>query len=142
MRVFRSILERCADYGDKILTIHSRRSSADVVSTIGGNYPGRIILHWFSGPQRDLKTAIEYGMFFSVNPAMTRSAAGQKLIAKMPPDRVLTESDGPFVRTGSRPCCPKDTEQAIAYLASCWECSTAHAAERVRQNFLRIVGVS
>ncbi|MBZ0301230.1 MAG: TatD family hydrolase, partial [Anaerolineae bacterium] len=63
--VFQAILTACAKYGDKVLTIHSRRSSKDVVSMIGDNFPGRIILHWYSGSIRDLTSGLSYGFFFS-----------------------------------------------------------------------------
>ena len=71
--VFQSLLSACAEYGDKILTIHSRRSSSDVIAAIGENYPGTIIMHWYSGNKRDLDKSIEYGFYFSVNSAMLKS---------------------------------------------------------------------
>jgi TatD DNase family protein len=140
VRVFTAILERCAAAGNKVLTVHSRRASSDVVAAFGPSFPGIVILHWFSGPMRDLNRAIEAGMYFSVNPAMAKSANGRKLTAAMPRDRVLTETDGPFVQMGGRPAAPADTGEVLAYLASLWSCSIAEAKATVLTNFLCAVG--
>ena len=75
----------------------SHGGAAKVVAMIGKANPGIAILHWFSGPMRDLQRAIDTGCWFSVNPAMIRSQTGRSLIAAMPRERVVTESDGPFV---------------------------------------------
>ena len=56
MDVFEAILQRCGELGNKVLTIHSRRSSAEVVAMIARTKPGIAILHWFSGPKRDLQS--------------------------------------------------------------------------------------
>lgn len=139
-RVFGAILERCASAGDKVLTVHSRRAAAEVVAAFGTSFPGVVILHWFSGGLRDLQKAIDAGMYFSVNPAMFRSGHGRKLIAAMPRDRVLTETDGPFVRSGARPAEPGDTIPLQSDLGGLWDCSAGEAGAVVVSNFLRAIG--
>src|SRR5262245_48973135 len=52
--LFARILERCAETGDKILTVHSRRSARDVIAAVGDRFPGTVILHWFSGTTAEL----------------------------------------------------------------------------------------
>lgn len=133
--VFRKVLDRCAASGDKVLTIHSRRAAAEVVGLIGGGYNGTIILHWFSGPHKVLEKAVEQGYFFSVNPAMVLSAKGLELVAAIPRERVLTESDGPFVTVGEKPARPRDVGRVIAELAGIWNVSGDEAASRVHENF-------
>jgi TatD DNase family protein len=137
--ILRRVLDCCASYGDKVLTLHSRRAAADVIDAVGPRFPGRAILHWFSGSIKELEKASEYGFFFSVNPAMIRSAKGQALIARMPADRVITETDGPFVKTGMQPACPWDVMEAAAYLASAWNLSIDEAREHVFQNFRKLL---
>lgn len=133
--VFQSILSACAEYGDKILTVHSRRSSSDVIAAIGHNYPGHIILHWYSGGVRHLEKGIEYGFYFSVNYAMLRSARGRELIQRIPYDRILTETDGPFVKVGSVPATSLHIPEILASLASLWNMDRAATAQKIAQNF-------
>lgn len=73
---------------------------------IGDGFPGKVILHWFSGSVRQMELAAERGCFFSVNPPMTTSENGRKLISAFPSERILIETDGPFTKVGDEPCTP------------------------------------
>jgi TatD DNase family protein len=105
--------------GDKILTVHSRRAARDVISILSG-IKARVILHWFSGTKKDMERAVKCGFFFSVNNAMLRSEAGRALILQMPTERVLTETDGPFVQDGQEPATPSTVKTTIRELAELW----------------------
>lgn len=134
-QVFQDILTACAEYGDKVLTIHSRRSSADVVSAIGNNFPGRIILHWFSGAIRDLEQGLSFGFYFSVNSTMLRAKKSGELIQRIPPERILTETDGPFIKSGSNPATPLDIPDIIQSLASLWRKTPEDTSRLISKNF-------
>ena len=133
--VFQSILSACAEFGDKIVTVHSRRSSSDVIAAIGDNYPGRIILHWYSGSVRDLEKAIEYGFYFSVNYAMLESRRGCDLIRRVPYERILIETDGPFVNVGSAPATSLHLPEILRSLANLMGEEKTSTAERIARNF-------
>lgn len=94
---FEELICRCNGVGNKILSVHSRASAADVISTIGNNFNGKIILHWYSGTKQNQEQAILNGFYFSVNHAMLTSNSGRKVIANIPNDKILIETDSPFV---------------------------------------------
>ena len=52
--------------------------------------------------------ALAGGLWFSINPAMAASTRSRALLARLPPDRVLLETDGPFARHGGRAARPGD----------------------------------
>lgn len=133
--VFGKVLKRCADLGGRVVTIHSRRSSGRVLEMISETNPGSPILHWFSGPKKDLRRAVQLGCWFSINPAMTRSQSGQKLIAEMPRQKVLIESDGPFVEQDGNHITPALAQEVGAYLAEQWGCSRQEVHSIVETNF-------
>ncbi len=133
--VLSQILEHCAAYGDKVLSVHSRRSAADVISVIGDGFPGKVILHWFSGSRRELERAIAFGFYFSVGPAMVRSKNGLALLTVMPKDRVLTETDGPFVETCGRPARPSDIMNVIREISQLWQQVPYDTKTLISQNF-------
>jgi len=135
VKVFEQILACCAEYGNKILTVHSRRAAEDVVSVIGKDYPGRIILHWYSGSIRELKRALSYGFHFSVNSAMIKSKKGRILTSKIPKDRLLTETDGPFIRISGEPAEPWHVSQIIESLSEIWSIGFDEARGQVLRNF-------
>lgn len=108
-RVFEHILTVCALKKDKILTVHSRRAEQEVIAMVGNNFPGKVILHWYSGSLKTLNIALEYGFYLSVNLNMTLSDNGRKIIKALPMERILLETDGPFTNAVNRTSLPMDT---------------------------------
>jgi len=138
--VLRHILASCEAAGGRVLSIHSRRAATNVLKLLEA-FPkaGTPVLHWFSGNYRELNRAEGLGCWFSVGPAMLRGERGRALASRMPRDRVLTESDGPFARVGQRAAEPADIELAIRELAGIWEVDESEVNERLLQNFRRLV---
>ena len=136
--IFDRILTHCAEYGDKILTIHSRRAAKDVISAIGDNFKGKIILHWYSGGKRDLSRAISYGFYFSVNGAMLASQSGKSLVSQIPFDRLLTETDAPFTKSQNRKTTPLLIPQVTQELADFLARPIDELAAQVHSNFQRL----
>lgn len=134
-KVFESILSKCHDCGNKFISVHSRRAANDVINMIGSKFRGTAVLHWFSGTVKQLETAQNNGLYFSVNPAMILSGSGQRLIAAMNPSRVLTETDGPFVNFKRSSAQPQNVSSVVGYLANLWGMSEAEAKEKVHSNF-------
>jgi TatD DNase family protein len=137
-RVFAAVLDRCAALGGKVLTVHSRRAARDVISAVGAGYNGSVILHWFTGTKREAEQALKCGCYFSVNPAMLVSKTSQQLLAAIPKERVLTETDGPFVTIQRTPATPTQTAVVANYLASLWELSEDQARRVLLDNFQRL----
>lgn len=118
-RIFGEILAECDADGNKVISIHSRRATSDVIAMIAG-VNSTCILHWFSGTMRELDQAEEAGAYFSVNPSMLVTKTGRRLVARMRRDRVLTETDGPYVRVHNRPAGPTDVVSVVEGLADLW----------------------
>lgn len=135
--VFEHVLRACARAGGRIMSIHSRRASKAVLDCLEAHPAAGIpVLHWFSGGKRDLERAIAHGCWFSVGPAMLRSARGKELTAKMPRERVLTETDGPFSQIDGRSCLPWDVDKAVTALADLWDASN-QGTQAIMDNNLR-----
>lgn len=136
-RVFSHVLEQCAEAGGKILTVHSVRSVSMVLDLVEQHFPqdrGSIILHWFTGTKREARRAVALGCYFSVNAAMTRSDRGRSLVADLPLDRLLTETDGPFTQVDNRPAEPADVRTTVAAIAAVRNLPSAAAAKAIRAN--------
>ena len=135
LEVFDHILDSCARAGGRILSIHSRRAAKAVMDRIEAvPQAGTFILHWFSGSRRDLSRAVALGCWFSVGPAMLAGEKGRALAALLPRDRVLTESDGPFVQIEGRPAMPWDAAIAERELAMLWNMDRAETTSVLREN--------
>lgn len=137
--VFRHILNACNEIGGRVMSIHSRRATTpvlDLLELYSGS--GTPILHWFTGTVRELDRAISLGCWFSVGPAMFRSKRGKDLVMRMPRERVLTESDGPFAQLKGRSIFPWEVDVAVDALAKCWESDSGLVGQILRDN-LRIL---
>ncbi|MGC0239577.1 Qat anti-phage system TatD family nuclease QatD [Arthrobacter sp. SD76] len=133
--VFRHILQACSDAGNKVLSIHSRRA-VDPVLDLLEKYKGdsTFILHWFSGNQTQLKRAVDLGCWFSVGPSMLAGAKGKALVAKMPKNRVLLETDGPFAQYRQSALRPWDVNEGCSLLVDVWDESQARVEDQIRNN--------
>jgi len=139
-QVFRRVLEACADKGGRILSVHSRGAASAVLDALDAcPEAGTPVLHWFSGTTRELSRAIALGCWFSVGPSMLTSAKGCALVRAMPPDRVLTETDGPFANKSGKQLMPWDVADSIAWLASVWSMSPAETAKQIDDSCRRLV---
>ncbi len=140
--VFRTILERCAKAGDKILTIHSVRSVPLVLELIECHLPrarGIAVMHWFTGSKSEARRATDLGCYFSVNAEMMRTERGRDLVGGLPLERILTETDGPFTQVDSRPAEPSDVGKAIEAIAAVRSMDPEAVNNAVRSNLQQML---
>lgn len=123
----------------KFITLHSRRAESAVLDLLEEAQRTPVVFHWYSGPLQTLDRALAEGHYFSINPSMTVSPNGQKVIARLPPDRVLTETDAPFVKIGTRVAEPRDVSLVEDYLVSQWRMKKEEVRIKIKENFLAIV---
>jgi TatD DNase family protein len=139
-QVFETILDMSARAGGRILSIHSRSAPEQVLECLR-NRPnaGTPILHWFSGSTAQLRRAVDQGCWFSVGLPMTKSERGRTILANLPRDRVLTETDGPFVQNDGKAMGPADIGTTIAALARVWNIPVDEVSALLLEN-LRSIG--
>ncbi len=131
------ILRKCAEHGDKILTIHAVRTTREVLTLIESCLPahkGKAVLHWFTGSKAEARRASELGCYFSVNGEMLKSDRGREVVASLPLDRILTETDGPFTLTQNRPSKPSDVAATVASIATILGCDASQLRAKIRSN--------
>jgi TatD DNase family protein len=139
-KCFDFVLRASARAGGRILTIHSRGAPDDVMDALARHSGAEIpVLHWFSGTKTQLRRAVDMGCWFSVGPAMLQGRKGIELLAAMPGNRVLTETDGPFATRCGSPLQPGEVEEAILACAAVWQTDASEATLRIKANFRRIV---
>lgn len=123
----------------KFVTIHSRGAESQVLEMLRVARRSPVVFHWYTGSLKNLALAVSAGHYFSVNPYMARTESGRKIIAAIPVDRILTETDGPFVKMGKRPAAPPDVLEVERELASLWNLSSEQARNMIAGNFKRLM---
>lgn len=139
MQAFEHILRSSSRVGGKIFSIHSRKAENVVLDTLA-RFPdaGVPVLHWFTGNNKQLQRAIDMGCWFSVGPAMIQSKRGKNLVELMPKDRILMESDGPFVNVSNRAALPTDTELVKKELGLIWALTKKETEQLLLNSFNKL----
>ena len=103
---------------NKVLSVHSRMAEKDTLDILMRNDVKRAIIHWYTGDIETLKMFVEAGYYFSINANMCATIKGQNIVKRIPLDKLLVESDGPFTKVNSQKYTPMDLTQTYSCLAS------------------------
>lgn len=136
---FRFVLELLSKH-NRVATVHSRRAEKEVLNLLEEYNVTPVIFHWYSGSTSLVEKIVKSGHYLSINPAMTSSQSGQAIIQHIPRDRVLLETDGPFVKFKNRQVTPLDTRTICEYLSLVWNMTIADVEVKLQENlecFLR-----
>ncbi|MBU0980712.1 MAG: TatD family hydrolase [Nanoarchaeota archaeon] len=88
---------RLASSLGKPVIIHSRKAEKEVLEILEQEKTQRVLLHCFSGSKKLVNEAIENGYFFSIPTNVVFSTHFQELAKTVPSDRILAETDSPFL---------------------------------------------
>nr|WP_281720969.1 Qat anti-phage system TatD family nuclease QatD [Nitrosomonas nitrosa] len=137
---FRYVLELLSKH-KKIVTLHSRRAEKEVLTLLQEYAISPIIFHWYSGPISLIDKIVECGHYFSINHSMISNKSGQFIISRIPQNRILLETDGPFVRVKNRKVTPLDTSSICEYLSSRWGITIAATEKMLQENLSRLLRI-
>jgi TatD DNase family protein len=138
LKSFRFVAEHVSKT-PKFLSLHSRGAEKEVLTILAEHQIHGAVFHWYSGSRALLEEVLGAGHYLSVNPSMTTSKNGRGIIAALPPDRVLTESDGPYAKLYGVPTNPWDVSVVEEHLSEVWEKSRTDVSSTVWENFRRII---
>ena len=131
IRSFEFVLD-CIKDKSKIVSLHSRRAEKEVLDMLIDNDINNAIFHWYSGSVSTLHKIISAGFFFSINSAMIQSDNGRKIIAEIPRELILTETDFPFIENGN-------IVHIYQYLTQLWGVSVSKVEQIIDSNFKQIL---
>lgn len=144
-KVFQHILQKCAIAGNKIVTIHSVRTASAVLDHIELDLPptkGKVVLHWFTGSKAEMRRALDLECYFSINAAMLENDRHASMVALIPLDRLLTETDGPFTKTGDRPSKPDDVALVVEALSRLHRTPISTVATTIQANLRSLLEIN
>ena len=94
--VFREILE-LAQKLRKPVVIHSRKADEKAFLIVKEYNIGKVLFHSYTGNMTTAKKILEEGYFFSINYKVTNTKTMRKIAKKFPLEKILTETDAPFI---------------------------------------------
>ena len=93
-KVFETLLG-LAEKLNKPVSIHSRKTLDEIFQIIPSFSINKVLLHWFDGNKKQLKTAMDLNCFVSFGPVMIYANDKQHMLSRTNLDRILVETDGP-----------------------------------------------
>jgi len=135
--IFDGVLDACSGK-KKIMSIHSRRASKQVLNHLEG-FEGTVILHWFSGRIQDLEEAVDRGYFFSINPQMLKSNSGKNIITHIPVERILLESDAPFIPGMKNNYSVEFNKDIFNFISNVYKVDEKQVMMRIKTNFAEVI---
>ena len=128
------------------LVIHSRDADDDMAAilreeTAKGAFPA--VLHCFTGGRGLALTGIELGLYVSFTGILTfkNSDALRAIAAELPADRILVETDAPYLAPGpyrGKRCEPAYVAETAKVLAVARGVSPDEIARQTTENFFRL----
>lgn len=146
-RVFRAQVELACELGLPLF-LHERDAHAAFVSVLQPFVDAQrlppVVVHCFTGNERELRTYLAMGFYIGLTGCVCMDSRGAKLramAASIPRDRLLIETDAPFMypysggNGGRRARCePKDLRAVAQTLAACYGVSFDEIAAATTAN--------
>ena len=140
-RVFRRCIE-IAMSNDLPVIIHTRKLEQRAVDILREHRVVKVDFHCFGGKTKLAQQCAERDRWwFSIPANATVNEAFRKMLTNLPPDRILTETDAPYLppRRGERNV-PANVAGTIAILAQLRGWTDAAAREVVWTNYVALFG--
>ena len=129
LEVFEFVLESIKKK-EKIINLHSSNAEDKVLELLEKYKVKKAIFHWYSGKIGTLNRILDYGYYFSVNESMCKSKKGQNIISKIPKEKVLVETDAPFIKD----VLPYKNFFVYEYLSNLWNISYLDTVNQISKN--------
>ena len=126
------------------VVIHSRAASVETAAALA-LFPGTVILHCFSEPAL-LDPALEWGYYvsFAGNVTYPKAVGLREMAARVPADRILAETDSPYLApqpVRGRRNEPAHVIHTLAVLAAEREETASELGRRIDENADRAFGL-
>jgi len=119
--------------------IHTRKSEKEVLEILENYSNQNIILHCFMGNFKLINKAKELGFYFSIPPIIVRSEHFQKLVREIPKNKILTETDSPFLSPYKEKINqPIYIRETIKVLSELWKIPKSKAENQIKKNFEKL----
>lgn len=140
LKIFSKILSIIKNNNSrKILSLHSRGAEKEVLNHLIENNIKYAIFHWYSGDIGMIENILNSGYYFSINTSMIKSKKGNEIINRIPLERILVESDGPYIDNKGTPIYPYDLLEVYDYLAKNKKNTIDETINQIKNNFFGLL---
>lgn len=116
--------------GGKFVSVHSRGAAKEALNIFDEHNTGPVCFHYFTDGHDVASAAVMGGHYFSFNRRML-NGKHKALLEIVPQDRVLVESDAPFLSKAPISA----TKETYSMIAEYWKTSLSGAEKTILRNF-------
>jgi TatD DNase family protein len=139
--VFRALVQ-IAMAADKAIIIHTRKRERRTLELLQELGASRVNWHCFGGKVKLAREIAELGHYLSIPANARRSESFTRMLQTLPRERVLLETDCPYLgpEAGS-PSEPAHVAGTARYAAELWDVPETAVVEQTADNFFRLFRV-
>ena len=138
--VFRALVAIALE-ADKPIIIHTRKRERRALEILDEMGARRVDWHCFGGRVKLAREIAERGHWLSIPANARRNEAFTRMLETLPRDKVLFETDCPYLAPESGGQSePADVRGTAAFAASLWGCTEAEVEARASENFEALFG--
>ena len=139
--VFRRMV-RVAQDADKAIIVHSRKAERRMLEVLQEMGVTRVDWHCFGSKVKLGRAIGEAGHWLSIPANAARVESFRQLLASLPRERVLLETDCPYLSPERGVLNePSNVRHTVALAASLWSCSEEAVVDQLEDNFEALFGV-
>lgn len=129
----------CENSIDKIMSVHCKKAEEVLYEILSHRNSSKVVLHWYSGDEFWIEKFLDLGTYFSINANMINTDRGRKIIGKIPIEKLLIESDGPFTKIDGRKYTYDKLGNVYMLLGNLLKMDSEKTNEQLSQNFRNLV---
>jgi TatD DNase family protein len=136
-------LVQIAQRADKPIIIHTRKRERRTLELLRELGATRVDWHCFGGKLKLAREIADQGHYLSVPANARRSESFKRMLETLPRDRVLFETDCPYLaREPGQSSEPADVAHTAQFAAELWQCTLAEVTTQNAANFHALFRVS
>jgi TatD DNase family protein len=123
---------------DVPIIIHSRKAEEEVLNLLEKNNAKKVIMHCFSGNKELTEKAVSLGYYFTIPCTVTKNKTFRKLTKRIPLNRLLTETDAPYLSSRDEANEPAFIEDSIKKIAEIKQLTKKELEKIIFMNYQNI----
>jgi TatD DNase family protein len=132
---------RIAKTHDLPVIIHSVKAHQDIIRLLKKHRIEKGVVHAFAGSQELAQQFIDCGMFLGIGPQLLRSKKLASVFGLLPRDRVLVETDSPYMSLSLESENPLlDLLSVVKFCAELWQLEASELAAQFAANAQQLFG--
>jgi TatD DNase family protein len=138
--VFRALVT-IALAADRPIIVHTRKRERRAFEILREMRATRVDWHCFGGKVALARQIADHGHWLSIPANARRSESFTRMLETLPRDRILLETDCPYLGPDRmRPNEPATIRGTAEFAAELWRCPVAEVETRLAENFARLFG--